>query len=105
MRSPHHAKPPTGATQLTLVGAPEAPPPHIVRTGARRRPRARLGRNDRMAERLDMVAIQAERDAAAAVMAHDDVTAREMLERAQAARRAASLLRAGPSGVRDLLAS
>ena len=58
-----------------------------------------------MALRLDDIAIQSERDAAAAVMAHDDVTARELLERAGAARKAASLLRAGPTGVRDLLAS
>jgi len=58
-----------------------------------------------MAERLDRIALQAERDAGAAVMAHDDVTAREMLERARAARKAASLLRAGPSRVRELLAS
>lgn len=64
-----------------------------------------MGRNERMAERLDGIATQAQRDAAEAVMAHDDVTAREMLDRASAARKAASLLRAGPSGVRDLMAS
>jgi hypothetical protein len=38
-------------------------------------------------------------------MAHDDVTARELLDRASAARKAAALLRAGPSGVREMLAS
>ncbi len=64
-----------------------------------------MGRNERMAERLDRIAVQAERDAADAVMAHDDVVARDMLERASSARKAASLLRAGPAGVRDLLAS
>lgn len=64
-----------------------------------------MGRNERMAERLDAVAVHAQHEAAAAVMAHDDITAREMLDRASAARRAASLLRAGPAGVRDLLAS
>ena len=58
-----------------------------------------------MAERLDGIAIEAQRDAAEAVMAHDEVCAREALERASAARRAAALLRAGPSGVRDLMAS
>ena len=45
--------------------------------------------NERMALRLDDIAIQSERDPAAAVMAHDDVTARELLERAGAARKAA----------------
>jgi hypothetical protein len=64
-----------------------------------------MGRNERMAERLDVIAAQAQRDAVQAVMAHDDITARDMLDRASAARKAASLLRAGPSGVRDLLAS
>lgn len=58
-----------------------------------------------MAERLDGIAIEAQRDAAEAVMAHDEVSAREALERASAARRAAALLRAGPGGVQDLMAS
>ena len=105
MRSPHHTKPVDGAAQLTLVSSPEVVPEKIAPAATRRRPRTRMGRNERMAERLDRIALQAERDAAAAVMAHDDVTARDMLERAQAARKAASLLRAGPSGVRELLAS
>lgn len=105
MRSPQHTTQPQGGAQLTLVSTPDVVPEKIAPAAVRRRPRTRMGRNQRMAERLDMIAIQAERDAAAAVMAHDDVTAREMLERSQAARKAASLLRAGPSGVRDLLAS
>jgi hypothetical protein len=105
MRSPLHTKQAGRATQLTLVSTPEVVKDAIAPAAVRRRPRARMGRNERMADRLDTIAIQAERDAADAVMAHDDVTARELLERAQAARRAASLLRAGPSGVRDLLAS
>ena len=105
MRSPQHTKQSQGGAQLTLVSTPEVVPEKITPAAVRRRPRTRMGRNQRMAERLDMIAIQADRDAAAAVMAHDDVTAREMLERSQAARKAASLLRAGPSGVRDLLAS
>ncbi len=71
----------------------------------RRRRSPRPGRNLRMAERLDGIAIEAQRDAAEAVMAHDEVSAREALERASAARRAAALLRAGPSGVQDLMAS
>ena len=105
MRSPHHTKQAARAAQLTLVSSPEVVPEKIAPAAQRRRPRTRMGRNERMAERLDLIAIQAERDAAAAVMAHDDVTAREMLARAQAARKAASLLRAGPGGVRELLAS
>lgn len=105
MRSPRHTKQSQGGAQLTLVSTPPVGPEKIAPAAVRRRPRTRMGRNQRMAERLDMIAIQAERDAAAAVMAHDDVTARDMLERSQAARKAASLLRAGPSGVRDLLAS
>ena len=104
MRSPHHDKHAGKATQLTLVGTPE-PVATPAPAASRRRPRGRLGRNERMALRLDDIAVQSERDAAAAVMAHDDVTARELLERAGAARKAASLLRAGPTGVRDLLAS
>ena len=105
MSSPLNTTQAGRATQLTLVSTPEVVPEKITSTSTRRRPRTRMGRNERMAERLDMIAIQADRDAAAAVMAHDDMTARDMLERAGAARKAASLLRAGPSGVRDLLAS
>lgn len=105
MRSPHHTKHSQGGAQLTLVSTPPVAQETITPAAVRRRPRTRMGRNERMAQRLDAIAIQADRDAAAAVMAHDDVTAREMLERSKAARRAASLLRAGPSGVRDLLAS
>lgn len=105
MRSPSHRKQREGAAQLTLISTPNTEPGTIAPAPARRRPRTRMGRNERMAERLDAIAVQAQRDAAQAVMAHDDVTAREMLDRASAARKAASLLRAGPSGVRDLLAS
>ena len=104
MRSYPHSKQPAGAAQLRLITTPDdmrevsAPPA--------RRPRpSRRGRNLRMAERLDQIAIEAQRDAAQAVMAPDDVTAREDLDRASAARKAAALLRAGPSGVRELLAS
>ncbi|MSO44194.1 MAG: hypothetical protein EXQ74_02615 [Thermoleophilia bacterium] len=102
MRSHQQTIPRTETTQLALISTVDdvrvpAPP--------RRRSRTRMGRNERMAERLDAVAVHAQHEAAAAVMAHDDITAREMLDRASAARRAASLLRAGPAGVRDLLAS
>ena len=104
MRSYPHSKQPRGAAQLRLITTPDdmrevsAPPVRRPRT-------SRQGRNVRMAERLDQIAIDAQRDAAQAVMAHDDVTARELLDRASAARKAAALLRAGPSGVREMLAS
>jgi hypothetical protein len=104
MRSHSQKKQRGGSAQLTLISSPGVAPAGEAQS-VRRRPRTRMGRNERMAERLDGIALQAQRDAAAAVMAHDDVTAREMLDRASAARKAASLLRAGPSGVRDLLAS
>jgi hypothetical protein len=104
MRSHPQKKQREGSAQLTLISSPEAAPVAVARPH-RQRPRTRMGRNERMAERLDGIAAQAQRDAAEAVMAHDDVTARDMLDRASAARKAASLLRAGPSGVRDLLAS
>ncbi len=104
MRSHSQKKQRGGSAQLTLISSPGAPHDAAAQS-TRRRPRTRMGRNERMAERLDVIALEAQRDAAAAVMAHDDVTAREMLDRASAARKAASLLRAGPSGVRDLLAS
>lgn len=104
MRSYPHSKQPAGAAQLRLISTPDEP--RAVTTSAVRRPRtSRQGRNLRMAERLDQIAIDAQHDAAAAVMAHDDVSAREFLDRASAARKAAALLRAGPAGVRDLLAS
>lgn len=104
MRSYSHSKQPPGTAQLRLISTPDEP--REVATPTVRRPRAsRQGRNLRMAERLDQIAIDAQHDAAAAVMAHDDVSAREYLDRASAARKAAALLRAGPSGVRDLLAS
>ncbi|MEI7520270.1 MAG: hypothetical protein ACOYL4_08605 [Miltoncostaeaceae bacterium] len=103
MRSHHHSKRPAGAAQLRLITTPDDT--REVMSPVRRPRASRAGRNLRMAERLDQIAIDAQREAAEAVMAHDDVSARELLDRASAARRAAALLRAGPSGVRDLLAS
>lgn len=63
------------------------------------------GRNARMADRLDRMAAQAERDAAACRRAGDEIGVRRALEQARDARRAAALLRAGPSRVREVLAS
>jgi hypothetical protein len=74
-------------------------------TGAAAARRARAGRNVRMAERLDRVAREAEREAAECRRAGDLVGMRAARERALGAARAAGLLRAGPSGVAGLLAS
>ncbi len=104
MRSYSHTKRSDGTAQLRLITTPDEA--HEVVHPTPRRPRAsRQGRNLRMAERLDQIAIETQRNAAEAVMAHDDISAREFLDRASAARKAAALLRAGPSGVRDLMAS
>ncbi|MDX6556385.1 MAG: hypothetical protein QOD86_2580 [Miltoncostaeaceae bacterium] len=73
-------------------------------TPARRFP-PRLGRNARMAERLDRIADAAERDAVASRRAGDVIAARAARDRAADARRAAALLRAGPAGVGKVLAS
>ncbi len=63
------------------------------------------GKNLRMAQRLDVLAARAAREAAAARRSGDHVTARQAAERARDARRAAALLRAGPAGVGRILAS
>jgi hypothetical protein len=103
MRSIHRTDP----GQLRLVTPDAAAPvaPAARAPASRPRPRRGGGRNLRMAERLDGVAAQAERDAMDAVIAGADALARDALERAAAARKAARILRAGPGGVRDLLAS
>ncbi len=104
MRSYPHTKQPEGAAQLRLITTPDEAR-EVTAPAARRQRGPRQGRNLRMAERLDRIATEAQRDAFEAVMAHDDVHAREHLDRASAARKAAALLRAGPTGVRDLMAS
>lgn len=70
--------------------------------GRRRRPRSR---NARMATRLEEMALVAEREEASARRHGDQIEARRARERAQDARRAAAMLRAGPSGVGSVLAS
>lgn len=75
-----------------------------IEGGARPR-RRRTGRNARMADRLDQIAVVAEREEAAARRQGSDVDARRARERAQDARRAAAMLRAGPQGVGGVLAS
>jgi hypothetical protein len=97
----------TGQLLLFPDGAARAArTPSAPRTGAtpRQRP-ARLGRNARMAERLDRIADEAEREAVYSRRAGDAVGARAALDRAADARKAAALLRAGPAGVGKLLAS
>jgi len=63
------------------------------------------GRNSRMAQRLDVLAAAAEREARAARRDGDAVSARRATERAHDARRAAAMLRAGPAGVGKIMAS
>jgi len=84
------------SAQLILFPGAERPRPR------RRRP-PRAGRSDRMAQRLDDLAIAAEREAIEARRAGDAVSARAARDRAEGARRAAELLRAGPAGVADVL--
>jgi hypothetical protein len=68
-----------------------------------RRERARRSRSARMAERLDALAAAAEREMAESRRAGDAIGFREARDRAQGARRAAELLRAGPDGVAEVL--
>jgi hypothetical protein len=86
-----------GAAQLTLVT-----PPAPARSAPRR---ARPGRNARMAIRLEALAEAARREAGAARARGDEVSARAAQDRADGAARAAAILRAGPGGVGDVLAS
>jgi hypothetical protein len=58
-----------------------------------------------MAARLETLARGAAAEAAVARARGEDLAARAAHDRAEAARRAAAILRAGPAGVRDLLAS
>jgi hypothetical protein len=58
-----------------------------------------------MAERLDRAAQAADREARYATSRGDHTGARIAADRAADARRAARLLRAGPTGIRELLAS
>jgi hypothetical protein len=62
-------------------------------------------RNARMAARMDLLARDAAREAAMCRRAGDVAGAREAGDRAAGARRAAALLRAGPGGVGEVLAS
>jgi len=89
---------PDGEARAARAAA--APPAAVTR----QRP-VRLGRNARMAERLDRIADEAEREAVYSRRAGDTVGARAARDRAADARRAAALLRAGPAGVGRLLAS
>ena len=90
---------PSGGGQLILFrgAAPGAAAP------ARRRRLRPAGRSARMAERLDTLAAAAEREAAEHRRAGDAVGARAAWDRASGARRAAELLRAGPTGVAEVL--
>ena len=63
----------------------------------------RPSRTERKAEQLDRLAEIAERELAESWRAGDTVSARAAHDRARGARRAAQLLRAGPTGVADVL--
>jgi hypothetical protein len=76
--------------------------PGAERTARPERPRRR-SRSARMAQRLDDLAVAAEREVIEARRAGDAVSARAARDRAAGARRAAELLRAGPAGVADVL--
>ena len=65
----------------------------------------RLGRNARMALRLEELAAEADREAEECRRAGDLLGQRRARERARDARRSAHVLRTGPRGVADLLAS
>lgn len=82
-------------TQLTLFAGRRPDPA----------PRRRLGRNEKMAIRLDQMADDAELEAEACRARGDQLGERRAREQARDARRSAALLRAGPEGVARLLAS
>ncbi len=82
-------------TQLTLFMGQRPDP----------QPRRRLGRNERMALRLDQMADDAELEAESCRSRGDQLGERRAREQARDARRSAALLRAGPEGVARLLAS
>jgi hypothetical protein len=65
--------------------------------------RRRLGRNDRLALRLDEIADLAEAEAGQERARGDQIGERRALEGARDARRSAALLRAGPRGVARVL--
>ncbi len=92
---------PSGGGQLILFpgGAPGA----LAASPARRRRPRPASRSARMAERLDALVAAAEREAVEHRRAGDSVGERAAWDRASGARRAAELLRAGPTGVAEVL--
>jgi len=82
--------------QLILFPGTEPQRPAPVRP-------ARPTRTQRKAEQLDRIAETAERELAESWRTGDAVGARAAHERARGARRAAQILRAGPSGVAEVL--
>lgn len=91
-------------SQLTLFIGQAEPQPAPPATGVPRHGR-RLGRNARMALRLDDMALQSDREAEECRRAGDQIGERRAREQARDARRSAMLLRAGPEGVARVLAS
>ncbi len=82
--------------QLILFPGADPRPPAPGRT-------PRPSRAERKARELDRIAEQAERELADAWRAGDAVSALAAHERARGARRAAQILRAGPTGVAEVL--
>jgi hypothetical protein len=87
---------PTAPAQLILFPGAPAQGPGPVRA-------RRAGPAARKAEQLDRIAEAAERELADAWRAGDMVAARSAHDRARGARRAAQILRAGPSGVAEVI--
>lgn len=93
MRSPSS----THGQLILFPGAEAAPAP--AATAPRRRP----SRVERKVAELERIAVAAEREMADAFRRGDAVSAKAAHDRARGARRAAEILRAGPSGVADVL--
>ncbi len=82
--------------QLILFPGAEPRPPARVRP-------PRPTRTERKAAQLDRIAEAAEREVAESFRTGDGLGARAAHERARGARRAAQILRAGPTGVAEVL--
>ena len=95
MRSPSS----TSGQLILFPGVPEAAPSAASAPARRRRPT----RLERKLLELDRIAEAAEREMADSFRQGDAVGARAAHDRARGARRAAELLRAGPTGVAEVL--
>ena len=99
MRSPSS----TNGQLILFPGVPEAVPSAASAPGRGSGPRRRPTRLERKLIELDRMAEAAERELADSFRQGDAVGARAAHDRARGARRAAELLRAGPTGVAEVL--